>query len=95
MLPEELRKVFVGMLSKTASEEDVKAMFEPYGTVEEVTVLRDREGLSRGCAFIKFSNRQQAQAAINKMHGSQIMPVRLCVVCSDLQNINTSSLAHY
>ena len=83
------------MLSKTASEEDVKAMFEPYGTVEEVTVLRDREGLSRGCAFIKFSNRQQAQAAINKMHGSQIMPVRLCVVCSDLQNINMSSLAHY
>ena len=77
------------MLSKTASEEDVKAMFEPYGTVEEVTVLRDREGLSRGCAFIKFSNRQQAQAAINKMHGSQIMPVRLCVVCGDLQKMNT------
>ena len=78
----------MGMLSKTASEEDVKAMFEPYGTVEEVTVLRDREGLSRGCAFIKFSNRQQAQAAINKMHGSQIMPVRLRIVC---QIINTHS----
>ena len=73
--PEELRKVFVGMLSKSANEEDVRKMFEPYGTVEEVTVLRDKEGLSRGCAFIKFANRQQAQAAINKMHGSQVMPV--------------------
>jgi len=76
--------VFVGMLSKTASEEDVQTMFEPYGTVEEVTVLRDREGLSRGCAFIKFANRQQAQAAINKMHGSQIMPVSHTVVDSVL-----------
>ncbi len=63
------------MLSKSANEEDVGRMFEPYGTVEEVTVLRDKEGLSRGCAFIKFANRQQAQAAINKMHGSQVMPV--------------------
>lgn len=63
------------MLSKLANEEDVRNMFEPYGTVEEVTVLRDKEGQSKGCAFIKFSTRQQAQSAINKMHGSQVMPV--------------------
>ena len=80
------------MLSKTASEEDIKAMFEPYGKIEEVTVLRDREGVSRGCAFIKFFNRQQAQAAINKMHGSQIMPVRLICVVSSLWYIIFHSL---
>ena len=79
-VPEELRKVFVGMLSKTSNEDDVRSMFEPYGTVEEVTVLRDKEGMSKGCAFIKFANRQQAQAAINKMHGSQIMPVSQTLV---------------
>lgn len=69
----ELRKVFVGMLSKTVQEDEVRAMFQEYGSVEEVTVLRDKEGNSKGCAFIKFGSRQQAQAAINKMHGSQIM----------------------
>lgn len=73
----ELRKVFVGMLSKTCTEDDVRSMFEPYGMVEEVTVLRDKEGQSKGCAFIKFSNRQQAQTAINKMHGSQVMAVSI------------------
>lgn len=64
------------MLSKTCTEDDVRLMFEAYGVVEEVTVLRDKEGQSKGCAFIKFSNRQQAQMAINKMHGSQVMAVR-------------------
>ncbi len=73
--PEELRKVFVGMLSKTASETDVRVMFEPFGIVEEVTVLKDKEGHSRGCAFVKFKERKEAQTAINKMHGSQVMPV--------------------
>ena len=63
------------MLSKTASEEDVQRMFQRFGPVEEVTVLRDREGQSKGCAFIKFSSRQQAQQAINEMHGSEIMAV--------------------
>lgn len=72
---EELRKVFVGMLSKTVQEEEVRSMFEEHGSVEEVTVLRDKDGNSKGCAFIKFGTRQQAQAAINKMHGSQIMMV--------------------
>lgn len=65
----------MGMLSKSEQEEDVRSMFQEHGAVEEVTVLRDKEGHSKGCAFIKFGSRQEAQAAINKMHGSRIMLV--------------------
>lgn len=63
------------MLSKTIDESHVKTMFERFGLIEELTVLKDKDGYSRGCAFIKFSTRHEAQAAINEMHGSEIMQV--------------------
>ena len=73
-LLEELRKVFVGMLGK-CTRVDVERMFQQFGPIEELTVLQDRDGVSKRCAFIKFASRQQAQKAINEMHGSEIMPV--------------------
>lgn len=42
------RKLFVGMLSKKISENDVRIMFSPYGSIEECTVLRDNNNISRG-----------------------------------------------
>lgn len=52
------------MLNKKLNENDVRKLFESFGTIEECTVLRDQNGQSKGCAFVTFSTKQAAIAAI-------------------------------
>ncbi|XP_026294955.1 CUGBP Elav-like family member 2 isoform X14 [Apis mellifera] len=67
------RKLFVGMLSKKFTENDVRNMFSVYGTIEECSVLRDSTGKSKACAFVTFASKQYAINAIKALHHSQTM----------------------
>ena len=73
----EERRLFVGMLSKTFTESDVRNMFAPFGAVEDVSILRDADSYSKGASFVRMGTRQQAQNAIRALHQSQTMPVSL------------------
>ncbi|XP_050547521.1 CUGBP Elav-like family member 1 isoform X5 [Daktulosphaira vitifoliae] len=72
------RKLFIGMLSKKISEPDIRLMFEPFGPIEECSVLRDPNGVSKGCAFVTYTTKQNAIAAIKGMHHSQTMEGCTC-----------------
>jgi CUG-BP- and ETR3-like factor len=60
-------KLFIGMLPKTIDEEDLHNMFAPYGELREVHIIRGPEGSSKGCAFVKFVDRDAAMVAIEDM----------------------------
>lgn len=67
------RKLFVGMTARAMGEEGLRALFEPFGAVEEVVVLRSNDGTSKGCAFVKMDTRAHAQRAIATLHHSRTL----------------------
>lgn len=61
-------KLFVGMLSRNSTEDRVIEIFSPYGTVKEVHLLRDANGNSKGCGFVKFADQDSATNAIRGLN---------------------------
>ncbi|CAM9430719.1 unnamed protein product, partial [Ectocarpus sp. 12 AP-2014] len=68
------KKLFVGMAPKSAYEEDYRAVFEPFGTPIDIYVIRDRNGFSKGCAFVRYESVRSASDAIEALHDKHIMP---------------------
>lgn len=68
-----MKNIFVGNLSFSASEQDLRALFESYGTVERVSIITDRDtGRSRGFAFVEMPDDDQADKAVNALNGAQM-----------------------
>ena len=67
------KKMYVGNLSYSANEEELRRIFEEHGTVVSAQVIMDREtGRSKGFAFVEMSSDQEAQAAISALDGKEI-----------------------
>lgn len=67
------KKIYVGNLPFSSTEEDLRAVFERHGTVESVNVITDREtGRPRGFAFVEMGDASAADDAIRALDGSDL-----------------------
>jgi len=68
-----MKNIFVGNLDFGATETSVRSLFEPYGQVDRVNVVTDREtGRSRGFAFVEMTDAAEAERAIAALNGMQL-----------------------
>ena len=58
-------KIYVGGLPFSTTDQELKGLFDEYGTVESARVITDKlSGRSRGFGFVEMSNGQEAVTAI-------------------------------
>ena len=68
-----MKSIFVGNLDFGATEESIRSLFDPYGTVERVSLVTDRDtGRSRGFAFVEMTDSDEADRAISALNGSTL-----------------------
>jgi len=66
-----VKNIFVGNLDFGATEDSIRSLFEPYGAIERVNLVTDRDtGRSRGFAFVEMTNPAEADRAIEALNGT-------------------------
>lgn len=68
-----MKNLFVGNMSFQSTEEDLHALFQPYGEITRIHIVRDREtGQPRGFAFVEVSDDAEAAKAISALNGKEL-----------------------
>jgi len=67
------KRIYVGGLPYSATEEDLENLFASAGTVKEATIVTDRyTGQAKGFGFVEMESDADAEAAINSLNGTQM-----------------------
>ena len=77
-----MTKLYVGNLPFTATEDSVRTLFAPHGTVEKIALINDREtGRPRGFGFVEMSN-ADASRAMQELNGKDFdgRPLKISVI---------------
>lgn len=68
-----MKNIFVGNLDFGTTEDSLRSLFEPYGALERVHLVTDREtGRSRGFAFVEMADHGGADKAIAALNGTMV-----------------------
>jgi len=73
-------KIYIGNLSQNITDEDLKKVFETFGQITSVNVIKDKyTNNSRGFAFIEMASDKEGQAAIDGLNGKDLKGTPLTV----------------
>lgn len=65
--------IYVGNLSQSVTEDDLREAFESYGTITSVKVIKDKfSGESRGFGFIEMPASAEARSAMEALDGTEL-----------------------
>lgn len=68
-----MKRLYVGNLNFSATEEDIREAFEPHGEIDSIHLVTDRDtGRSRGFAFVEMKDADQAEQAIAALNGTSV-----------------------
>jgi RNA recognition motif-containing protein len=74
------KKVYVGNISFSASEDDLRELFSQSGDVESVKIITDKQtGSPKGFGFVEMATEEDARKAIEALNGSTFMDRTLSV----------------
>ncbi|MDI6694827.1 MAG: RNA-binding protein [Anaerolineales bacterium] len=66
-------KLYVGNLSYSTTEDDLRSLFGQAGTVVSVSLIKDRDtGRSKGFAFVEMGSQSEAEQAIKQLNGTRV-----------------------
>jgi RNA recognition motif-containing protein len=67
------KKIYVGNMSYSTSEEELQNIFEQFGTVLSVNIIVDREtNRPKGFGFVEMEDNSAAEAAISELNGKEV-----------------------
>lgn len=65
--------MYVGNLSYSVTEDDLKALFSEFGEVESVNIIKDKfSGRSKGFGFVEMPDNSEADKAIKALNGTNL-----------------------
>jgi translation initiation factor 3 subunit G len=67
--PDDDATIRVTNLSEDTSDDDLRYLFRDFGSIQRIYLAKEKGGKSKGFAFVTFSYRESAQAAIDKLNG--------------------------
>ena len=68
-----MKNIFVGNLSFNTAEDELRQLFEPFGQVDRVSIMTDRDtGRSRGFGFVEMASNEDGEKAITALNGSSV-----------------------